>query len=216
MKLYIMRHGETDWNIKGKIQGSADIPLNENGILLAQQTRDGLKKAGITFDKIFSSPYIRAQRTAGIIADGCCNCAPELDGRIQEMDFGKYEGVSIQEVSEKAEYENMRNFFRNPEKYIAEEGSESYEDAIARVGDFFEDKILPLAESEQHCLIVCHGAIIRAFFVYLCHMELKQLWKLKQPNCSINIFDVTAKGTFLSEQAKIFYDETLIPKRKYT
>ena len=214
MKLYIMRNGETFWYIQGKIQGSTDVPLNENGIFLAEQTRDGLKKAGIVFDTIFSSPFIRARRTAEIIADG--NCVPELDGRIAEMAFGKYEGVSIREVSENPAYGNIRNFFRNPREYVAEEGSESYEEAIARIGDFYEDRIRPLAGNDKNCLIVCHGAIIRAFLVYLCHMELDQLWKLKQPNCSINVFDVTPERAVLSEQSKIFYDDTLVPKRKYT
>ena len=67
MNLYIMRHGETDWNKLGKLQGSVDIPLNEFGIDLAEKTRDGFRKEGITFDKVFSSPYVRARKTAEIM-----------------------------------------------------------------------------------------------------------------------------------------------------
>ena len=87
MNLYIMRHGETDWNRQGRLQGSVDVPLNEYGVVLAEQTRDGLKREQIRFDRVFTSPYQRARRTAEIIIDGA-DIPLIVEPRIREMAFG--------------------------------------------------------------------------------------------------------------------------------
>ena len=68
MRLYIVRHGETDWNKARKIQGQSDIPLNEFGRHLARETAKGL--ADVHFDLCFTSPLSRAKETAQIILDG--------------------------------------------------------------------------------------------------------------------------------------------------
>lgn len=68
MNIYIVRHGETDWNVQLKLQGRSDIPLNATGIEQAEQTGENLKKAGISFDKVYSSPLQRAVKTAELIS----------------------------------------------------------------------------------------------------------------------------------------------------
>ena len=68
MKLYIVRHGETDWNKARKIQGQSDIPLNAFGRHLARETAKGL--ADVHFDLCFTSPLSRAKETARIILEG--------------------------------------------------------------------------------------------------------------------------------------------------
>ena len=65
MKLYVVRHGETVWNELHKVQGEADIPLAENGILLAEKTGEALKN--VPFDLCFTSPLVRARKTAELI-----------------------------------------------------------------------------------------------------------------------------------------------------
>ena len=67
MKVYLMRHGETDYNKKGLIQGTLDIPLNEFGLELAEKTKEGFEKEGLTFDYCYCSPLIRARQTAEIL-----------------------------------------------------------------------------------------------------------------------------------------------------
>ena len=68
MIIYMMRHGETDWNVHHLFQGRTDIPLNENGRKVAEWTRDGLKD--VHFDVAFCSPLSRAKETAQIILEG--------------------------------------------------------------------------------------------------------------------------------------------------
>ena len=65
MKIYLIRHGETDWNLEQRLQGATDIPLNENGLELARETAKGLQD--VPFDVVYTSPLTRARQTAEII-----------------------------------------------------------------------------------------------------------------------------------------------------
>ena len=90
MMLYIVRHGETDWNREHKVQGRTDIPLNDYGRRLARETAEGMKD--IPIDLCFTSPLLRAKETAQIILEG--RNVPLCDEeRIQEISFGRYEGL---------------------------------------------------------------------------------------------------------------------------
>ena len=94
MRIYIVRHGETDANKKGYAQGWTDDPLNNNGEILARNTGQGMKD--IRFDCCISSPLIRARKTAEIILGESDNSVPvSLDDRIIEMNFGRFEGTRI-------------------------------------------------------------------------------------------------------------------------
>ncbi|HOD92399.1 MAG TPA: histidine phosphatase family protein [Clostridia bacterium] len=97
MRILLIRHGQTDWNIQDKVQGSSDIPLNETGIQQAYATKDMLKD--YVFDIVISSPLIRAYQTADIVCEGRENVIV-TDGRISERDFGKFEGVSYKQNME--------------------------------------------------------------------------------------------------------------------
>ena len=90
MKIYFIRHGETDWNIVKRLQGATDIPLNENGEALARETAEGLKE--IPFDMVFTSPLKRAYRTAEIVK-GNREIPLIIEERIREICFGDYEGL---------------------------------------------------------------------------------------------------------------------------
>ena len=92
MILYIIRHGETDWNRIHRVQGRTDIPLNEYGRHLAEETADGMKDLSI--DLCYTSPLKRARETAQIILRD--RAVPIFDdARIQEMSFGSYEGSFV-------------------------------------------------------------------------------------------------------------------------
>ena len=107
MNIYILRHGETNGNKAGRIQGSTDIPLNEYGIELAKITRDGIEKEGLHFDIIYASPLSRASETAEIVR-GTHTTEIIIDDRIVEMNFGKAEGMLIKDINEKPENQNLK------------------------------------------------------------------------------------------------------------
>ena len=84
--LYIMRHGQTDWNLQHKLQGKTDIPLNEAGRTMAENARQ--KYRDIHFDVCYCSPLKRARETAEILLRG--RDVPVItDDRLAEMDFGR-------------------------------------------------------------------------------------------------------------------------------
>ena len=90
MRLYIMRHGETDWNKIKQLQGKSDVPLNDFGRMLARKTAEALEK--VPFDLVITSPLSRARETA-LIVKGEREIPLIEDARIEEMSFGIYEGL---------------------------------------------------------------------------------------------------------------------------
>ena len=95
MKIFLIRHGETDWNLQGRFQGREDIALNENGI--KQALRCGRALQGETFQAVISSPLIRARRTAEIIADSLAVDQVIIEEGITERDFKKVSGMTPKE-----------------------------------------------------------------------------------------------------------------------
>lgn len=92
MKLYIIRHGETEWNVQKRLQGVSDTNLNEKGIEMAKQTAEALKE--IPFACCFTSPLKRAKDTAMYILRDRQVPVYE-DARIREISFGEWEGLSL-------------------------------------------------------------------------------------------------------------------------
>lgn len=106
MKLYIVRHGETDWNKARRVQGFSDIPLNEYGRHLARETAEGMKD--IPFDLAYTSPLVRARETAEIILAGREIPLIESNG-IKEMGFGEYEGMCISGKEKRRKVKRSKN-----------------------------------------------------------------------------------------------------------
>lgn len=206
MKLFMLRHGETDWNKAHRFQGQIDIPLNDWGRELAQITAN--KWPIIDYDRVYCSPLIRAQETAHIVLNG----RPELDHiitdpRITEFGFGPCEGKIIDEESQNPD-SPMYNMLHHPELYVPVEGAESFQDLVNRAHDFLTDEILPLEGKCENVLIVAHGALIRAL---VCAAGLKTIagfWDVRYFNCCLTTLDVTSGSFSMISEAETFYDTT--------
>lgn len=205
MKVYFIRHGETEWNKRGLIQGSSDIPLNDYGRELAEITEEGLKD--IPFHQIFTSPYIRAQETASILSQKR-NLPILIDSRIKEFGFGEYEGKSLNEMHDNPEFKKFWKCFEAPEEYIPEGSAESYESLLFRTKHFLTENILPFAEEDKNIMIVAHGAVNRAFLLLAKELTLNHFWDTRQPNCAVNIIEYTPSGAKVLEESKLFYTLT--------
>ncbi|MBR1862297.1 MAG: histidine phosphatase family protein [Lachnospiraceae bacterium] len=162
MELYIVRHGQTVWNAEGRLQGSEDIELNENGRELAGKLGESLE--GVKFDRIYSSPLIRAYETACLIR-GHRNIPIIRDERIREISFGVMEGHDYREFfSEGSPY---FTFFSAPEKYGPPREAESFEDVIKRTGEFFRQVIMKECTGLERVMVVAHGTSNKAFMYNL-------------------------------------------------
>lgn len=200
MKLYIIRHGETDWNKDKRLQGQSDTELNEYGVKLAEITSEALKD--IKFDHIFSSPLKRAYRTAKILRRDR-DIEIVTDDRLKEIGFGINEGVPASQITEDFHY-----FFDAPERYVPAQGGETYEHLCSRSRDFIDNVIIPMSvkDPESTVLITAHGALNKSIMIYLNHLEIKNMWDgVFQKNCCVNIFDIHGNEFEMLQEGKIYY-----------
>jgi len=202
MKLYLVRHGETEWNHLRKMQGQMDIPLNEYGIELAEKTAEGMKE--IKFDRIFASPLVRARKTAEYLA-GNCGLEVETDDRLKEINFGEGEGSNINEVKEDSSHP-LHNFFIHPDQFVPMEGGETFLEVQERGLHFLKEVVLPLEETVENVAVVAHAAIIRSIMLHVVGRELKDFWGgVYYKNCCVCIIDVKDGQMTALEEAKIYY-----------
>ncbi|MEG1475231.1 MAG: histidine phosphatase family protein [Longicatena sp.] len=174
MSIYFVRHGQTDWNKEGKMQGRGNVPLNETGRMQALETKKKLEH--ITIDKIYSSPLDRAFETAEIINQNW-GLAIQQEDRLIERSFGTYEGNTIDGVNFKKlwSYSNISPF---------KEGEDSIS-FYKRVESFLDEII----EDAQHTniLLVAHGGVS---IPYRCYFEgydhKKDLHDYLLGNCEVS------------------------------
>lgn len=188
MKLYLIRHGETDWNKIKKLQGAMDIPLNENGEAVAKATCEGMKE--IPLDMIFTSPLKRAYRTAELVR-GERKIPLITDERIREIGFGDYEGVIL-----KAEGGNIPDpdfvfFFTKPDQYKTPPKGESIPELLKRTGEFLEELKHREDLQDKTILISTHGAAVRAMINYIEKCEIANFWKKGvHKNCGVSYVEL--------------------------
>lgn len=181
VNVYFIRHGETDYNRQGLIQGQINIPLNEKGRSQAAEAAQYFRKESIVFDRVYASPLIRAKETASIVS-GWTMERIQTDERVQEMAFGAAEGLNFYTLPE-----GIMNLFRNPPAYEVPEGGESIDDLKARCQNFL-DALAETADREpsiQNVMVVTHGAALRGLLSCIENTSREQFWKKGLLNCCI-------------------------------
>ena len=179
MKLYVIRHGQTDWNKEYKVQGHTDIPLNENGISMAKKAHDDYKD--MRFDICYCSPLTRARQTAEYLLEGR-DIDIIIDDRLQEVSFGDYEGN--QKIFQ---YPNhpLHAFFKDPANYVTADSAESFDHLYARTGSFLEEHVYPHMDEDINILIVGHGAMNLSIINRIKNIPISNFWDNMQKNCEI-------------------------------
>ena len=203
MEIYIVRHGQTIWNASNLLQGSADIELNERGRALAGETGRNLEK--VPFDKIYSSPLIRAYETACLIR-GHRNIPIIRDERLKELNFGVNEGKNFKELL--ADTSNpFHYFFERPALYRAPEHGETLEHICERGAEFMKEVIEPQKDELERIMIVAHGAMNKAIMCHVKQHGIEEYWSGGlQKNCGVIIVRLDETGYTLLDENKIFYE----------
>jgi len=187
MEIWFLRHGETEWNAERRIQGStAWTDLTGEGVRLAEETARAMAEAGVTFDRAYTSPYLRAARTARIVC-GRLGLEPVADARLREMSFGRYEGTLIGEG--RFADANIRSCFLDPPSYVPD-GGETFDEVAARVRDFVFGEMAPLEGSVRRVLAVAHGVVLRTAVRLATGAPLGDFWRGAQPNCCVHVFSL--------------------------
>ena len=173
LKLYIVRHGETEWNVIKRFQGQLNTPLTEKGIKKLKET--GKKLENVLFDEVYTSELGRTVASAEIILNenrGYKNKKRELQklAELNEVYFGVWQGLTYEEVFLKYPEEG-NNYFYNVKNYKAENvEAEKLEDALER---FLKgiNKILDSHES-GNILVVTHGTVFEMFMNYVANNSI--------------------------------------------
>lgn len=178
MNLYVVRHGQTDWNVQGRIQGSADIELNQTGLEQAMQVAKSLEN--VNFDIIYSSPLKRTVKTAELI-NKYHNAKIITDKRLTERGFGDFEGTQrvLGDIEDYLDYE--RNLSTN--------NIECIQNVFSRVHSFLDDILNNYKNSNTNILVVTHGGtgvVING--VINNKKNASDLLGLKMKNCEVKIF----------------------------
>ncbi len=181
-RIYIARHGETEYNRLDIIQGSKDIELNEAGLLQARALANRFTE--IPVDAIFSSTMIRARQTAEAVA-GLKNMEVTTFPELREMNFGDYEGLNYFDVKDdfmvlKKDWE--KGLFNKACKN-GESPNEVFKRADPRCRAIFEEN------EGKSILMVLHGRLIRILFTQWFGWDLRQMNQFSTPNVSFNLLE---------------------------
>ncbi|MBM7614094.1 histidine phosphatase family protein [Alkaliphilus hydrothermalis] len=201
-KIYLVRHGETNWNIQGRTQGWQDSSLTNEGLRQASLVAERLKWEKI--DVVFSSNLKRAKSTAHIIADEL-NVPCHLTEGLKEMGFGLWEGLTVEEIRQQFPNE-LDQWHTTPHTAMIPEA----EDLIAaqkRMVYFFEEVI---QREEENILLVSHGTSIKLLLMFFLGMSMADFYKLKQDNCAINLIEFRQRGPVLIKYNDTSYREILL------
>ncbi len=175
--IYIIRHGQTDWNKEERLQGLIDVPLNDVG---KQAAIDAGKENTVKFDVCYCSPLTRAKQTAELFLHGQ-DTEIIIDERIREVSFGSYEGQTVRRSSDSP----IRRFFMDPANYVPENGVEGYDKLYERIDDFLSDVIAKEITKNRNVLICCHGVSGKCIVNEFHDTPLRDFWLTELQNCQL-------------------------------
>jgi len=206
MKLVLLRHGESMWNLKDRFTGWTDVDLSDKGIAEAKEAGKTLRENGYSFDVAFTSVLKRAIRTLWLVQD-------EMDlmwipvhrsWRLNERHYGALQGLNKAEMSKKVGEKQVHIWRRSydvrppalektDDRYPGKDPkyselseselplTESLKDTIARFMPYWNDVLAPMLKSGKHALISAHGNSLRALVKYLDNVSDKKIVNLNIP-----------------------------------
>src|SRR6266496_1717830 len=173
--LVLVRHGQSEWNLKNLFTGWRDIDLSEQGIAEARTAGRKLKAQGLRFDIAFTSVLLRAQRTLDIMLDelGQRGIPVLKDQALNERDYGDLVGLNKDDARKRWGEEQVHIWRRSYD--VAPPGGESLRDTAARVLPYYIREILPRVLRGQRVLVAAHGNSLRALVMVLERLSTKDI-----------------------------------------
>ncbi len=179
MKLYVTRHGETEWNALEKVSGITDIALAPAGIEQAKRLAEECFKAG-DITRIIASPMKRAQITAGFVAERL-GLPVQTDERLREWNYGSFEGKP----------RTTPGFAESKAAWGCKmpDGGESVFQIVQRSYNVIDDvkRLYP----DENVLLVCHGGICRVIDSYFRDMTLDRFMGFFMGNCELRVYELS-------------------------
>jgi 2,3-bisphosphoglycerate-dependent phosphoglycerate mutase len=165
--LVLLRHGQSDWNLKNLFTGWKDPDLSETGVAEAHEAGRRLKARGLAFDTCFTSALSRAQRTLDLALGelGQTGLPIARDAALNERDYGDLSGLNKDDARKRWGEEQVHVWRRSYD--IAPPGGESLKDTVARVLPYYCQHILPAVLRGQRVIVAAHGNSLRALVMVL-------------------------------------------------
>lgn len=188
VQVCVARHGETDWNIAGILQGWIDVPVNAEGRRQAQEMAAGFADSG--FSCVYSSPLKRALETAEIICRALRLAPPVCHDGLKERNFGAFQGMPKAELAKLKPVLLQQILERNPACCF--EGGESMDDFASRV----LDAVMSIAEehSGERVLVITHGWVMDVITRQIRGLPRSAVLNMKRKNGECLWLEVTRKS----------------------
>ena len=177
--LVLVRHGQSEWNLKNLFTGWKDPGLTEQGVAEAKAAGVSLRKLGLSFDVAFTSVLSRAQKTLTLMLEeiGQPKLETFKDAALNERDYGDLSGLNKDDARKRWGEEQVHIWRRSYD--VAPPGGESLKDTAARVLPYYLEYILPRVMSGRRVLVSAHGNSLRALVMVLDHLDTKSILSLE-------------------------------------
>jgi 2,3-bisphosphoglycerate-dependent phosphoglycerate mutase len=197
--LVLVRHGQSEWNLKNLFTGWRDVDLTEKGVAEAREAGRKLKAQGIKFDVAFTSSLKRAQRTLDLMLEelGQTSIRVFKDEALNERDYGDLVGLNKDDARKKWGEEQVHIWRRAYD--VAPPGGESLKDTLARTLPYYVTEILPRVLRGERVLVSAHGNSLRALVMVLDKHTPKTITKLNLETGVPMIYRLNADSTVASK-----------------
>lgn len=197
--LVLVRHGQSDWNLKNLFTGWRDVDLTDKGVAEAREAGRKLKVQGIKFDVAFTSALKRAQRTLDLMLTELGQSAIPIfkDQALNERDYGDLVGLNKDDARKKWGEEQVHIWRRSYD--VAPPGGESLKDTLARALPYYMTDILPRVLRGERVLVAAHGNSLRALVMVLDKHTPESITKLNLDTGVPMVYRLNADSTVASK-----------------
>ena len=195
LKVYLIRHGESTANQIKAFQGWNDVHLSELGLKQAKNLNSYFKSANIMFNRIFSSPLIRAKETASSLKSQSFSPEITLIDKFKSINVGDWSGKTIEEIQ--MHYPKHYNTWKTKPELFRFPGGESVLEVLNRAKAAFEGIIHKEALTGGNIAIVTHMITIKVLMLWISQLEINRLWNpmFFIPNTGFVIFEVAGNAS---------------------
>ena len=205
IKIVLVRHGETDWNLTGRFQGRSDVPLNQKG--KEQANALALALRGESLAAIYCSPLVRAKETAHLIKAYHPSIPLHEEEGLVEMNLGEFEGIEGPRWAEK--YADFREAWRDNPASVTMPGGESLQEVQARAMAALER--ISKAHPPDCTLLVCsHNFVILTILCHALEIPLDRFRELKQGTAAMNVLYLQGRRL----RAEVVNDRSHLPREE--
>ncbi|HRH26914.1 MAG TPA: 2,3-diphosphoglycerate-dependent phosphoglycerate mutase [Parcubacteria group bacterium] len=199
-KLFLVRHGKSEWNHLGLWTGWTDVNLTEEGLDEARKAGEALK--GEKIDTVYVSELKRTHQTFEKIKETCgqlgLTCV--IDKSLNERNYGVHTGKNKWQVKEEVGEEQFQNIRRGWDVHIPE--GETLKDVYTRVVPYYEKSIKEDLKAGKNVLVVAHGNTLRALIKHLEDLDENQICDVEVGTGEVHCYHVDSDAKFISKEVK--------------